>query len=120
VDAELRILEARLLAGEAVAAADLDAAMEAVGRVDDPGILPVWGLRLRAALAARAGDLARADEQLRAAVELACSEGYAVEEVAALEARLALGGDAPPDADGLRRRRDELVATVGIERSLAL
>ena len=79
-----------------------------------------WGLRLRAALLARMGDARSADAQLRAAVELAGAQGQAVEEVAALEALLALDETGPRDADRLRRRRDELVATVGIERSLAL
>ncbi|MFM7272078.1 MAG: AAA family ATPase [Actinomycetes bacterium] len=115
LDAELRILEAAYLAGREVPEADLDAVLDAVARLDDPGIMPVWGLRLRGALAARRGDSDGAVARLREAADLARHGGHEVEEVAALVALLLLDGD-----QSLRERRDALVAAVGIERSLAL
>lgn len=120
IDTELRLLEADLLAGTAVPESDLDRVLAAVDALDDPGIMPVWGLRLRAAIRARVGDAPSAAGLLDEAISRARGGGHEVEEVAALDARIALDRVGEGDVTDLLVRRDALVAAVGIVRSLAL
>ena len=79
VDAELRILEAAVLAGDPPPLERFDALLAAAEGLDDPGIMTVWGARLRAAAQVRRGDAASAALAFREAADRARAFGQAVE-----------------------------------------
>jgi len=121
VDTELRIAEAHLLAGDDSAAqAILDHARAQVETLERTGMLSIWATRLAAALAGRAGHRSTAEEHLRAAALAARSSVLPGEEVAAIDALLALGAVAPDEAAALKARRTALAGAIGIVRSLAV
>lgn len=121
VDTELRIVEAHLLAGgDDAARAALDQVAPRVADLERDGVLPIWLARLDAAVAARSGDPDAARATLRTAIGAAAASGLAIEEVAAIDALLALGAVAPDEAAALKARRTALAGAIGVVRSLAV